>query len=128
MVDASLTPTGRLFLRALTDHERKILVLVCAGFSNERIAERVSTSEQVIKNRMRLILQKAGRRNRCELILFVFRNGVVECPCKRRTLEMIESDTRDTEQRNHVAVNRRLPGIAIEVTSEPVKQSAALVK
>jgi DNA-binding NarL/FixJ family response regulator len=76
-----MTPTGRLFLRSLTDCERKILVLVCAGFSNRRIAERISTSEQVIKNRMRLILQKAGRRNRFGLIVFAFGSGTVECPC-----------------------------------------------
>jgi DNA-binding NarL/FixJ family response regulator len=76
-----MTERGRLFLRALTENERKILVLVCAGWSNGRIAERTSTSEQVIKNRMRLILQKAGKRSRFELIVFAFGSGAVECPC-----------------------------------------------
>lgn len=76
-----MTERGRLFLRALTDRERKILVLVCAGFTNQRIAERTSTTEQVIKNRMRLILQKAGKRSRFELIIFAFGSGTVQCPC-----------------------------------------------
>lgn len=58
--------------------------MVCACFTNARIADRMGTSEQTIKNRMREILRKAGRHNRCELILFVFRNGVVECPCTQR--------------------------------------------
>jgi hypothetical protein len=61
-----------------------VLVLVCAGFTNGRIAERIGSSEQVVKNRMREILYKSGRSSRSELIVFVFRHGVVECPCRRR--------------------------------------------
>jgi DNA-binding NarL/FixJ family response regulator len=83
-MNGCLTSAGRLFLRALTPKERRILVLVCAGFSNGVIAERIGTSEQVVKNYLHGILRKAGRRSRCELIIFVFRHGVVECPCKHR--------------------------------------------
>jgi DNA-binding CsgD family transcriptional regulator len=77
-----MTPAGRLFLRSLKLKERRILVLICAGLSNGRIADRVGTSEQCIKNCMRVILGKAARRNRHELTLFAFRNFVVECPCQ----------------------------------------------
>ena len=79
-----MTERGRLVLRTLTDREQKVLALVASGLSNKTIAERFGTTEQVIKNNMRFILQKAGRRNRCELIVFAYRHGVVECPCKRR--------------------------------------------
>jgi DNA-binding NarL/FixJ family response regulator len=82
MSDAYLTPAGRLFLRSLNLKERRILVLICAGLSNGRIADRVGTSEQCITNCMRVILKKAARRNRHELTLFAFRNSVVECPCR----------------------------------------------
>lgn len=73
-------------MRTLNERERKILVLVCAGWSNPRIAERFGTTEQVIKNNLRVVLQKAGRRSRFELIVFAFGSGTVECPCKRRSL------------------------------------------
>jgi DNA-binding NarL/FixJ family response regulator len=77
---------GRLFLRSLTRKERKILVLVCAGFTLMLGSPNaLSTTEQVVKNRMRGILHKAGSHTRCELILFIFRNGVVECPCTQRS-------------------------------------------
>ena len=84
----AMTERGRLFLRALTESERKILVLVCAGYSNVRIAERTDTTEQVVKNRLRLILRKAGRRSRFELMAFSYHAGVVECPCKRRSASL----------------------------------------
>jgi DNA-binding CsgD family transcriptional regulator len=80
-----MTERGRVFLRALTDSERRTLVMVCAGFSNGRIAERIGTSEQVIKNQMTIILEKACRRSRAELIVFAFGSGTVECPCKHRS-------------------------------------------
>jgi DNA-binding NarL/FixJ family response regulator len=61
------------------------LVLVCAGFANKAIAERMGTTEQVVKNHMREILPKAAKATRCELIVFVFRHGVVTCPCTQRS-------------------------------------------
>lgn len=79
-----MTEKGRLFLRSLNERERKILVLVCAGWSNGRIAERIETTEQCVKNQMRGILQKAARRSRFELIVFSYGSVVVECPCKHR--------------------------------------------
>jgi DNA-binding CsgD family transcriptional regulator len=80
-----MTARGRSFLQSLSDRERQILVMVCAGHSNVRIAARLMTSEQVIKNNMRGILAKAGRRNRFELIVFCFGSGTVECPCSHRS-------------------------------------------
>ena len=76
-----MTQRGALVLRALTDRERAILILVAAGMPNKTIGQRIGTSEQVVKNHMREILQKSGRRNRTELVVFCFRHGVVTCPC-----------------------------------------------
>lgn len=83
-----MTERGRTFLRALSERERRILVLVCAGHSNVGIAERTGTSTQVIKNRMRVILAKAGRRSRFELIVFAFGSGTVQCPCTHRSASL----------------------------------------
>jgi DNA-binding NarL/FixJ family response regulator len=83
-----MTERGRLVLRALTKREQRVLALVASGLSNKAIATRFDTSEQVIKNSMREVLKKAGRRNRCELIIWVFHHGVVTCPCSHRSKEM----------------------------------------
>jgi DNA-binding NarL/FixJ family response regulator len=85
MATIAQTPSsaGSLLLRSLTSGEAQVLVLVCAGLTNVRIAERMNTTEQVVKNYMRDILRKAQRHNRCELVIFAFRNGVVECPCRK---------------------------------------------
>ena len=87
-----MTERGRLVLRALTDREKAILVLVAAGMPNRTIAERTGTTEQVVKNRLREILQKSRRRTRCELIVFTFRHGLVECPCGRRTIDAVKTN------------------------------------
>jgi DNA-binding CsgD family transcriptional regulator len=84
-----MTERGRLFLRSLNDKERTILILVCAGHSNVRIAERIRTTEQVVKNYMRGLLQKAGRRSRFELIVFAFGSGTVTCPCQHRSVSLL---------------------------------------
>jgi DNA-binding CsgD family transcriptional regulator len=105
-----MTERGRQFLRALTECERKILILVCAGWSNARIAERTDTTEQVVKNRLRLIMQKGGRRSRFELMAFSYHAGVVECPCQRRVLEAEKSATvGELERRREKPVDMLAP-------------------
>jgi hypothetical protein len=56
-----------------------MLFLVCVSYTNGRIPERIGTTEQCVKNRMHLILQKAGRPSRFELIVFCFGSGTVVC-------------------------------------------------
>jgi DNA-binding NarL/FixJ family response regulator len=87
-----MTERGRLVLRALTDREQGVLALVASGLSNKTIAERFGTTEQAIKNNMHEVLKKSGRRNRCELIVWVFHHGVVTCPCSHRSKSDIVSD------------------------------------
>lgn len=85
MTDALMTPAGRTLLRSLTPLERRVVVLVCAGLANVVIAERIGTTEQVVKNYLCSIFAKAGTHTRTEFILFAFRHGTVVCPCQQRS-------------------------------------------
>jgi DNA-binding CsgD family transcriptional regulator len=71
-------------LRLLTRREREVLVLVCAGYSNRKIGERVLIVDQAVKNRLRYIYKKAGVKNRHELVVFCWQHGIVQCPCQSR--------------------------------------------
>jgi DNA-binding NarL/FixJ family response regulator len=84
MADALITPAGRTLLRALMPQERRVVVLVCAGLANVVIAERIGTTEQVVKNYLPNIFVKAGAYTRTEFILFAFKHGTVVCPCQSR--------------------------------------------
>jgi DNA-binding NarL/FixJ family response regulator len=85
VADALMTPAGRTLLRALTPLERRVVVLVCAGLSNVVIAQRIGTTEQVVKNYLHNVFSKAGTHTRTEFILFAFRHGTVVCPCQQRS-------------------------------------------
>jgi DNA-binding NarL/FixJ family response regulator len=85
-----MTPQGRLLLRSLNPRERRVVSMVCSGLPNRKIAERLGTTEQVIKNYLRSVYAKSGARHRCELVVFCFRSGLVECTCKQRMLSESE--------------------------------------
>jgi Bacterial regulatory proteins, luxR family len=59
--------------------------MVCAGLNNAVIAQRLGTTEQVIKNHLRHVFAKAAIHTRAEFIVFAFRDGFVVCPCQRRS-------------------------------------------
>jgi len=54
----------------LTTKELNILSLVSKGWRNRQIAARLDTTEQVIKNYLRVVFDKAGVSDRLELALF----------------------------------------------------------
>jgi DNA-binding NarL/FixJ family response regulator len=83
---SSMTEQGRLLLRSLTPTERRVVVLVCAGLCNAVIAQRIGTTEQVVKNYLRAVFAKAGIHTRTEFILFAFKHGTVVCPCQSRLI------------------------------------------
>jgi DNA-binding NarL/FixJ family response regulator len=57
----------------LTDTECRTLVLVCEGKTYKVVAAEMRTSEQVIKNRMKFVLDKTGTDNKGELITRLWR-------------------------------------------------------
>ena len=57
----STVPTGR---------EDRIIELVAEGLRNAEIADRIGTTEHVVKNYLRVIFDKLGVRTRLELALW----------------------------------------------------------
>jgi DNA-binding NarL/FixJ family response regulator len=76
-----VTERGQVVLATLTPKERAVVQQVCTGHSNREIAENLATTEQVIKNYMRGILDKTGMGDRLELAIYCFYHGIVQCPC-----------------------------------------------
>ena len=58
-------------LRSLTDRERQIVTLVCAGHSNKIIARKLQVKEGTIKTHLHAIYVKLGIENRATLIVAV---------------------------------------------------------
>jgi DNA-binding NarL/FixJ family response regulator len=61
---------GRYGSRMPTGKEEKIVALVAEGLRNADIADRIGTTEQVVKNYLRVIYDKLGMWNRLELALW----------------------------------------------------------
>lgn len=61
---------GQRVLQRLTPRELQIVALVTEGGKNKDIAEQLGTKEQVIKNYLRNIYDKAGVSDRLELAVF----------------------------------------------------------
>jgi DNA-binding NarL/FixJ family response regulator len=61
----------------LTPKEMKIVALIVQGCKNREIAEKLHTTEQVIKNYLRSIYDKTGVGDRLELALFTIHHHVL---------------------------------------------------
>jgi DNA-binding NarL/FixJ family response regulator len=55
-------------LRGLTDRERQIVALVCAGHPNKIIARKLHVKEGTVKTHLHAIYMKLGIENRASLI------------------------------------------------------------
>ncbi|QWF81200.1 response regulator [Amycolatopsis sp. CA-230715] len=61
----------------LTAREREVVVEVAGGRSNKEIADRLFVSETTIKVHVGRVLAKLGLRDRAQVIVFAYENGVV---------------------------------------------------
>lgn len=61
----------------LSDKELKIIEGIAKGFSNKEISEEMFLSEGTIKNNITNILSKLELRDRTQIAIFAFKNGIV---------------------------------------------------
>jgi DNA-binding NarL/FixJ family response regulator len=63
---------------SLTQRERQILELICKGMNTNEIATKLFLSERTIENHRANLLDKTGCRNSLSLVLYAFRNNLVD--------------------------------------------------
>jgi DNA-binding NarL/FixJ family response regulator len=66
-------------LEELTAREREVLILVADGLNNAEIAQMLQLSPLTAKTHVSRILTKLGARDRVQLVVIAFQNGIVDC-------------------------------------------------
>ena len=64
----------------ISTREREVVTLVCQGFRNKEIAEKMFISEQTVKNHLHNIFDKLGVSDRLELALFAIHKKLNDPP------------------------------------------------
>lgn len=81
VVDGSTYPTKEVNLKGqiydLTETEIKIIKLVLTGMTNKEVADELYISEKTVKFHLYKVFKKLTLKNRSELMLFGFRNGLI---------------------------------------------------
>ncbi len=63
---------------ALSEREGEILPLICEGFSNQEIADRLFISKRTVDKHRANILSKTGCKNTASLVIYAVKNNLIE--------------------------------------------------
>ena len=61
----------------LSDRELEVLKLICEGYSNNEIAEKLFISRHTVDGHRRNLISKTGVKNAPNLVLFALKNGLI---------------------------------------------------
>jgi DNA-binding NarL/FixJ family response regulator len=78
-------PDARV-VELLTSRERDVVALVAEGLSNEDIAERWYVSQATVRTHVSRAMTKLNARDRAQLVVFAYRNGLASIPRPSRDL------------------------------------------
>lgn len=62
----------------LTKREKEVLALLCQGFTNTEIAERLFLSPKTIEGHRANLLSKTGTKNSAHLVMFAIKKGIIK--------------------------------------------------
>jgi DNA-binding NarL/FixJ family response regulator len=79
----------------LSDREMEVVQLVAQGFQNKEIGEKLSISNQTVKNHLRNIFDKLGVSDRIELVLYAIHHRLVNEPNGTLALTPLSPRTRE---------------------------------
>jgi DNA-binding NarL/FixJ family response regulator len=78
-------PDARV-VELLTSRERDVVALVAEGLSNEEIADRWYVSQATVRTHVSRAMTKLNARDRAQLVVFAYRNGLASIPTRPRDL------------------------------------------
>ena len=70
-------PRDAALLAQLTDREREVLMLIAEGRSNKEVGEGLFISDHTVKTHVGRLLTKLGVRDRVQLVILAYDNGLV---------------------------------------------------
>jgi DNA-binding NarL/FixJ family response regulator len=73
----------RARIDSLTRREREVVRLVAEGLKNKQIADRLSVADVTVRHHLTSIFAKLDVADRLSLLVFAFKNGLVQSPDNR---------------------------------------------